>query len=243
VTLFLTILISIRIPRPFGAAVFAIFLLAFPACDGEAATPTPPSAEALRGQVIETLRALESVSFEVNHPNGGTNMGGGLMLNSVEGVAAFPSSARMSAKGVVQGVSLKFGIVQTNDTTYFSGPIGDTWRIVAPGSLPFDFIGMSSSVATALANATGITITPGEQVNGRSTFVLSGSIVSDDLQGLVPGAEPGLPIKIEAWVGQEDGLPWKVAITGALISTDTDSMLRHLDLKGFDESVTIEPPI
>ena len=170
-------------------------------------------------------------------------MGGGLMLNTVEGVALFPSSARMSAKGVVERIAVSFGIVQTDDTTFFSGPIGDTWRVVPPETLPFDFVGMNTSVATALANASDITVAPGEQVEGKQTFRLSGAILSDDLKGLVPGAASGLPLTIECWIGQEDGLPWKVVLTGALISSDPETMVRHLDLSGFDEPVAIEPPI
>jgi hypothetical protein len=235
--------VSIRMPRPFGVAVFGLLLLVFAACDSEPATQTPPSAEASRDQTVQTLRGLSSVRFEITHPNGGTDMGGGLMLNTVEGVALFPSSARMSAKGAVQRIAVSFGIVQTNSTTYFSGPIGDTWRVVPPESLPFDFIGMNTSVATALANASGITVAPGEQVKGKHIFLLSGAIVSDDLQGLVPGAASGLPLTIECWIGQEDGLPWKVVLTGALISSDPETMVRQLDLNAFDEPVTVEAPI
>jgi hypothetical protein len=145
--------------------------------------------------------------------------------------------------GLLLLVFAAFDIVQTNSTTYFSGPIGDTWRVVPPESLPFDFIGMNTSVATALANASGITVAPGEQVKGKHMFLLSGAIVSDDLQGLVPGAASGLPLTIECWIGQEDGLPWKVVLTGALISSDPETMVRQLDLNAFDEPVTVEAPI
>jgi hypothetical protein len=186
---------------------------------------------------------MTSVSFEVNHPNGGTDMGGGLMLNTVDGVAAFPSSARMSANGVIERIAVSFGIVQTETTTYFSGPIGDTWRVVPPETLPFDFVGMNTSVATALANATDISIAPGESLRGTPTLLLSGTITSDDLLGLVPAATPGLPLTIEGWVGRDDGLPWRVVLTGALIASDPQTMVRYLDLRGFNDPVTIEPPI
>jgi hypothetical protein len=229
--------------RPLGVAAFGLLALGFASCSAEQPTPTPPSAEALRDQTVDALLALSTVSFEVDHPNGGTDMGGGLMLNTVEGVAVFPSSARMSAKGVIERIAVSFGVVQTNDTTYFSGPIGDTWRIVPPETLPFDFVGMNTSVATALANAQGITIVPGERVSGRSTFLLAGDITSDDLLGLVPAADTGLPLKIEGWIGQEDGLPWRVVLTGALIGSDPETMVRHLNLDHFNEPTTIEPPI
>jgi hypothetical protein len=170
-------------------------------------------------------------------------MGGGMILNTVEGVAAFPSSARMTAQGVIERIAVRFGIIQTDDTIYFSGPIGDTWRIVPPGTLPFDFVGMNASVATALANATELTAGVGDSIGGQPTFVLKGRIVSDDLIGLVPGATPGLPLSIETWVTQGSGLPVRVLVSGSLISSDPETMVRQLDLRDFDEPVTVSPPI
>lgn len=228
---------------PVGAVAVVCIALLITGCGSETPTPTPPSAEALRGQVVQTLRGLSSVSFEVDHPNTGTDMGAGLLLNTVEGVASFPSSAKMSAKGVIERIAVSFSIVQTNDTTYFSGPIGDTWRIVPPGTLPFDFVGMNTSVADALAGARNISVTQGTEIDGRATFVLVGDIASDELRGLVPGAGTGLPLRIEGWVGQDDGLPWRVVLSGALIEADPDTMVRYLDLGSFDEPVSIEPPI
>ena len=236
-------LVSLHMPRPLRVAAFGLLVLALTACGGETATPTPPSAAALRDQVADTLRDLRSVSFNVSHPNDGTDMGGGLVLTTVEGVAVFPNGARMSANGVIARIAVSFGIVQTNGMTYFSGPIGDTWQQVPPETLPFDFVGMNTSVATALANATALAVAPGESISGQPTFVLSGAIVSDDLQGLVPGAASDLPLGIGVWIGQDDALPWRVVLTGALIGADPESMVRQLDLHGFDEPVTIEPPI
>ncbi len=235
--------VSTHMRRPSKVAACGLLLLALTACGGEHSTPAPPSAEELRNQVVETLRNVTSVSFQVSHPNDGTDMGGGLVLNTVEGIAVFPKGASMTANGIIARIAVSFGIVQTDDTTYFSGPIGDTWRLVPPETLPFDFVGMNTSVATALGNATALAIAPGASVSGQPTFVLSGSIISDDLKGLVPGAALGLPLSIEGWIGQDDALPWRVVLTGALIGSDPESMVRHLNLHNFDEPMTIDPPI
>jgi hypothetical protein len=186
---------------------------------------------------------LSSVSFQVHHPAGGTDMGGGLMLNTVEGVAAFPGSAHMAAQGIIGGIAVSFGIIQTENTMYLNGPIGDSWHIVPPGTLPFDFVGMNASVATALANATEIAASGGDSSGGQPAFLLTGRIMSDDLISLVPGATLGLPLSIKIWVTQGEGLPVKVLFSGSLITSDSSAMVRQLDLYDFDVPVSVTAPI
>jgi hypothetical protein len=216
------------------------------ACGGdEAPTPTAtlPSPDALRDATVERLLALSSVRFEITHPGEGTDMGGGLLLTSVEGIAAFPDRAEMTAAGVISPAVVNFGIVQIAETTYFSGPFGDTWRIVEPGTLPFDFVAMHESVAHAIANATGLVVADGGKLDGAPIMTLSGTIASEDLRGLVPDAAEGRSLRVIASIRREDGLPIRVALEGPLIGADTETMVRHLDLSDFDAPVTIEPAL
>ena len=53
-------------------------------------TPTPtaistPSAQELLGRMMTALLDLETVRFSLTHEAGGTDLGGGLLLTSVEG--------------------------------------------------------------------------------------------------------------------------------------------------------------
>lgn len=233
-----------RIRKLSAYVIFLAALLAVAACSNAgAATGTPPPPDGLRQETISILRGLSSVDFQVTHPVVPTDMGGGLTLSTVTGSAVFPDKAEMSADGAVQRVAVKFGIVQIGDTTYFQGPIGDTWREVDPSTLPFNFRGMNTSVADALENAANIKTGVGEKIDGQPTFTLTGSINSNDLKGLVPGAADGLPLDIEVWVQQSDGMPLRVTLKGSVIDTDPSTMVRQLDLSGFNKPVTIEPPI
>ena len=226
-------------------AAIALAVLTSACGGGDSPTPTPtlPSAESLRDQTVETLLALSSVRFDITHPDVGTDMGGGLILTTVEGVAGFPNRADMNAEAVLSPAVVNFGIIQIGETTYFSGPFGDTWRIVPPGTLPFNFVAMHASVAHAIARATNLSVADGGTLDGAATVTLSGTIASAELRGLVPAAADGLSLRVTAWVRRDNGLPVRVALEGPLIGTDPETMVRHLDLSDFDAPVTIEPPI
>ena len=224
--------------------VLVLSVLVITACDdnGDSNEEVPP-AEDLRTQTIDILQGLSSVAFHVTHPNEPTDMGNGLTLTSVDGVASFPNQADMTAEGAVGRVNVTFGIVQIGDTTYMRGPIGDRWSTIDPSSLPFDFKGMNNSVADALTNAENIQSSAGAAIDGTETWVLHGNITSDDLTGLVPAAASGLPLEVSVWVRRSDGLPIRVVLQGAVIEADPETIVRHLDLSEFNEPVTIEPPI
>ena len=225
------------------AALFAIVgALASAGCGGSSAstpTATPPTAEDLRNTTVDRLRALSSVHFEISHVEGGTVLGEGMLLNTVEGDAAFPDRASMRAAATAFNVPVEFGIVQIADVTYFSGPFGDTWRIVEPGSLPFDFVGMHDSVADALAAATELAVAEA----GTDAYVLTGRILSQDMRGLVPNTPAGEPLALVVHVRRADGLPSAVRITGKLVTEDPPDMTRVLELRDYDKEVSIRPPI
>lgn len=234
------------IARFLGAAVVVALGLLIVACGG-AGAPTPaatlPPAEALRDATVERLHALSSVRFEVTHLSEGTDMGGGLVLTIIEGVAAFPGRAEMSASGTISPAVVSFGIVQIADVTYFSGPFGDTWRIVEPGTLPFNFIAMNQSVAGAILSAEDLAVADAGKLDGTSVMALTGIIASQDLRGLVPGAAEGGSLRVTTYIRRGDGWPIRVTLEGPLIAADTEAMVRHLNLSDFDAPVTIEPPL
>jgi hypothetical protein len=72
---------------------------------------------------------------------------------------------------------------------------------------------------------------------------LTGTIASEDLRGLVPGAAEGGSLRVTTYIRRDDGLPIRVALEGPLIAADTEAMVRHLSLSDFDAPVAIEPPL
>lgn len=208
----------------------------------EVAATLPPPDE-VRDHTVEALSALTTAHFEVTHAEGGTDIGGGLLLTTVVGDAMFPGRASMRADGEVGRIVVGFGIVQIENTTYFKGPFGDTWSVIDPGSLPFNFVSMNQSVGDALKSADTLSVADGVEIEGQQTIALTGAIRSESLHGLVPGATPGLSLELTTWIGRDDGLPLRVRLTGPIIEADPPEMTRILDLSEFGESVTIEPPL
>ena len=226
-------------------ALSAGFLLGCGSNDGPDATVPLPDAESFRTDIVATLRSVRTVHFTISHREGGTNLGGGLLLKNAEGDVLVPDRARLLADTTLAefGLSLEVGIIQIATETYLRDPISSRWRTVDPGSLPFNFIDMHNSLADALASTTGLSIAPGPRIGGEQTFLLSGSVLPQAFRGLVPSAQGDEPLSLEVFVGGNDLLPRSVTLSGRLIGDDPLEMVRSLGLSRYDEPVTIEPPI
>ena len=208
-------------------------------------TPTPPSAEAVRDRTVEALRTLTTVHFAVTHAEGGTDLGAGITLTSVEGDALFPDRAKLSAQTVVEGlgVNLEMGLVQIGPQTYLRDPLSRVWRTTERGVLPFNFVGMHESLADALAAMTGLTLSDGGQVDGVETHRLTGVVSPLAFAGLVLAAADGDALAVDVWIGRDDALPRNVRLIGRLVARDPPDMTRSLRLADFDRPVSVEPPI
>ncbi len=221
----------------------ALALLA--ACTADEASPTPPSAEALRDRTVAALRQLSTVHFEVAHEAGGTDLGGGLTLLTAEGDALFPDRAELSALTVLDaaGINLSMGIVQIARETYVRDPVSRIWREADPGTIPFNFVGMHDSLADALAAASDLAMADGGKRGGVGTFLLTGAVAARAFAGLVPSAVQDSELALEVWIGVEDALPRSVSMVGELVAGDPTDMTRLKTLRDFNAPVTVEPPL
>ncbi len=232
---------------------WGLWVTAAAAC-GAAPTPTPtatltptPSASAqeLMARMMGALLDLKTVRFSLSHVEGGTDLGIGLLLTAVEGEAAFPERARLNAQAVVSGlrVNVSIGIVQIGGTAFLQDPVSRSWKEVDPGSLPFLFADMNRSVAEAMAVSEEVAFAGTGELGGAPVYILTGTVPSEALRGLVPAAVSDERLRWELAIGRVDGLPRRLRLQGVLISGDTPEMTRLLHLSGFDAPVTIEPPL
>ena len=246
-----------RLSPAWAVAIIGMLGMMAAACSAAATppavpTPTTPSAEPFRDRTIATLRQLSSVHFIVSHEEGGTDLGGGVLLNLAEGDVLFPGGgavaedrADLVAKNTLTefGLALDMAIVQIGAETYMRDSISRVWHTVEPGSPPFDFNAMNESVAEALAATTNLALADGDEQDGVPTYLLTGLVRPQAFRGLVPGAPEGDPLRLEAWIGRDDALPRMVRLSGKLIDEDPPEMVRLLRLSSFDEEVSIDPPI
>ena len=150
------------------------------------------------------------------------------------------------AKAVAQqfgGITLEFNIVQVGPDTYLQDRISNRWQVLPPGTLSISFAAVNDAIADALASISGAALSDGGSVDGASMRLLTGTVDASALRGLVPTAPTGSTLDLQVWIGRDDFLVRKVSMTGVLLDGDPPSITRILELSGFNDPVTVEPPI
>ena len=228
-------------------ALLTVGLLA--ACGTDLATETPKDeVEVDPGPVLEQavtqLLALESASFRLNHLKGSTALVPGVSMTMVSGEISIPGrfSVTVEARSEFPKSYLEISIVTIENTAYMTNIFGGGWNQISPDSLPFNLLRLGQTLAGIVDAMQSPRVLGEERLNGIYTLYINGTIDSQDLAQLVPGAGEGFPVGLELWLDQSQGLLQKVLIVGRVVPTDDTDTVRELTLKDINQPVNIEVP-
>ena len=228
-------------------ALLMVGLLA--ACGTDLATETPEDGvEVDPGPVLEQavtqLLALESASFSLTHLKGSTALVPGVSMTMVSGEISIPDrfSVTVEARSEFPKSYLEISIVTIENTAYMTNIFGGGWNQISPDSLPFNLLRLGQTLAGIVDAMQSPRVLGEERLNGIDTLYINGTIDSQDLAQLVPGAGEGFPVGLELWLDQSQGLLQKVLIVGRVVPTDDTDTVRELTLKDINQPVNIEVP-
>lgn len=230
----------------------AIFLLAVLLClaaacgpGDETATPPPaptPAPSEVLHESAEALLGLETLAFTLGHEAGNIPLMTGVVANELSGIVAMPDELTVKIKGEVDvfRAYLELTVVRTEGIYYLTDPLTGEWRIVDESAVPFNLSSVGITIGDIMKFMTN-TAYAGDGYEG-DTVRITGKVLSQQLDGLIPFADEGYEVNLEVWIRKADSLPEKARIQGRVVDTDAESYVRILTLYDFNEPVTIEKP-
>ncbi len=232
-------------------AMGAILLIAAVGCGAASTTAAtvPPGLEfdvrtALRDAVTEVLQ-LESAAFTLEHLKGTTALiPGFLEMTRVSGEVDIPDKFRLKVEAVmlIPRSFVEIGVITIGDQAYMTNPITKEWRQVEPSALPFTLSDISRTLAGIIEAVDEPTLVGLERLGDRDTHHIQGSILSQDLAELVPGAGEGFDVRLGLWLATPGNLLLQVLISGMVVPTDEPDTVRRLTLDDINVPVDISPP-
>jgi hypothetical protein len=232
-------------------ALVAIFLVVglLAACGTDGSTRSSETATAIDPgpalkQAVEQLLALESASFVLDHLKGSTVLVPGVLMTKVSGEVSIPDRFRVTveAESAFPKSYIEISIVTIDDTAYMTDIFSGGWNQISLDSLPFNLLDLGQTLADIVEAIQAPQAIGEERVNGVDTLHIGGSIASEVLSELVPGAGEGFPVGLELWLDRSQGLLQKVLIVGRVVPTDDTDTVRQLTLEDINQPVEIEPP-
>ncbi len=210
------------------------------------ATP-PPDAKPIIEASATRMSAITHAAFALDHDVGSSYLDMlGLYLDAVEGQIAMPDSysMRMEATTTNRNAFVVVEIIGLGGKAYMN--LLGRWGETDPLTLPFDFSSLGLRLADIMRAIEEPVITDEqgavEQVEGAPAWRIGGVVDSGAFKGLLVNASPGEPIKIDAWIGQDDSLLYRARVEGKLFSDDEADAVRVLTITAVDVPVDIEAP-
>lgn len=213
--------------------------------------PSPTPAPTLSPQqVIERagarMLALGTARFVLEHEgDNSSQLFPGVQVNLVTGEVDMPDKFKVQIEAVSSFPRSFFrvDVVGVGNKAFMTDFIdNDKWNHWPIESLPFNFSDLGRTLNDIILSLQNPTLAGVEETGDVPTWRIKGTILSEDLNTLVPSAGTGHEIGLELWIGQPDELLRKVRIDGRVLDTDNPDMVRVLTIHGFDEPVEIVLP-
>ncbi len=238
--------IKSRAVRAIAAALLLLIAL-LAACAGQPTaapppSPTPVDPKAELRRTVDRLLAMESVSFVLEQTIGATVLSPGIEMNRAFGKVAIPGSFDVTVEAQAGGLFVKLGMASIDGVTYMTNPITGIWAEAPAESIPINLLTLGDTLAGIVEAVQAPELLGKSNLEGVDVYHIRGSILSEDLQELVPNADVGYPVALQIWVEQQSGALRQATITGQVTGDDVPDAMRVLTLDDINRPITITPP-
>ena len=230
-----------RITLTFVSFLSALILTACGGGDSSDSVNTDKTASEILSDASKAAGEVDSFHFKLTHQNGSTPLPLNLSLESAEGDVEVPDKLKADVKADAAGINVSVKVIGIDDETWVTNPFTRNWQRLG-GTNIRDFANPAALVTSLLPEIEDPEIAGREDVDGTSTYRLTGMIDSAALSESLGIAEAGHTVKVEAWIGVEDSLPRRVKLTGRLTDDEKENVSRQVDLSRFNQPVDIKEP-
>ena len=218
------------------------------ACSGrQLPTPAsgpPPDVGEILGQSVFRLLALDSVAFTLEQQEGTTTLIAGVEMRRAYGIVDIPDKFSLTVEAELASprIFLEIGVVVIGDQAYMTNLLSGEWGRVSMASVPVNFSNLGQTLADITKAIKAPVLVGSERLGDRKTYHIKGTIQSEELSGLVPGASQEFTVDLDIWLDEADKLLVQAVILGKVLPTDIPNARRLLIMDEFDVPVDITAP-
>ena len=233
-------------------------VLASSACvydpQGEAYTP-PPDPQALLNESAGALRDVRSMKFRLTHQRGSiyTRDDAGAHIKATEINGAWSANAGLAMVidaylvrdrnvEATSGSYFPLSMVLVQDGLYITDPLSGQWVLQSPELALIPVEALNVMMADFLSQIDAPNLEGVEDVEGQSTYKVSGSVPASAVDWLPIDLAENTQADIVLWINREDRLPHMAHLIGAVGEYDDPATTRELRLFDFNQDVDINVP-
>ena len=221
---------------------------------GEAYTP-PPDPQVLLNESATALRDLQSMKFRLTHQRGSiyTRDDTGAHIKATEINGAWDAEAGLALTidaylvrshnvEPTAGSYFPLSMILVRDGLYITDPLSGQWVLQSPELALVPVGALNEMMADFVAQIDAPNLEGVEDVDGRSTYKVSGNVPASAVDWLPIDLAENTQADIVLWIDRDDRMPHMAHLIGAVGEYDDPATMRELRLLDFNQHVDISIP-
>jgi hypothetical protein len=202
-----------------------------------------PTAQQLISAVQKNFRTVTAFHVVMKVENLGTAPDGTIQIRSADGDVVMPDKVKASANVLLSGQVVGVELVSIGDTQYITDPITGQWRVVKGVLNASTLTNPDTGIVSLASKLTNLSQPVSDVVNGTPCWRFTGQLDAQVLAFLTGGGMPaGTMLTTSICVGQADGLPYQLIVTGEAAKGDTAQTSRTFTISNYNETIKITAP-
>lgn len=200
--------------------------------------PSDPTAILERsGQATQDLASFR---FDLTHNEGGTQFIPGLVVEEAQGDVVKPDRLALKFSGIFGGgYAIKSTLISVGGTTYMTNPLTGAWQEMDDTVSPLGFFNPSVGIAAMM-----LQLEDAEEAETDKDDVhrLTGTLPASALSPLLGSAIEDAYVDVELTIDAERHYLLEAIVSGRVIASDEEGIVRTIELRDFGEPIEIEAP-
>lgn len=186
------------------------------------------------------MQDLESFRFELTHNEGGTEFIPALVVEEAQGDVVKPDRLSLKFSGIFGGgYAIKSTLISVDGTTYMTNPLTGAWQEMDDTVSPLGFFNPTVGISAMM-----IQLEDPEEVETDRDDVhrLTGTLPAVALSPLLGTAIQDAYVDVDLTIGADRHYLLEAIVSGRVIESDQEGIVRTIELRDFGEPIVIEAP-
>ena len=186
------------------------------------------------------MQDLDSFRFELTHNEGGTEFIPGMVVEEALGDVVKPDRLSLKFSGIFGGgYAIKSSLVSVGESTYMTNPLTGAWQEMDNAVSPLGFFNPTVGIAAMMLQLEE----PQEVETGRDDVLrLTGTLPAAALSPLLGSAIQDAYVDVDLTIDSQSHYLLEAIISGRVIESDEEGIVRTIELRDFGEPIVIEAP-
>ena len=189
----------------------------------------------------EVMLGLKSFRFSLKHKGGGTVLMPGLLIDEAKGQVVNPDKISVSFSGTFgKGYAVRSSLITLGDASYMTNPLTGAWQAMETGVSPLGFFSPTLGISAMMLQLDNVRLVDGGEQQGR--YHLAGDLPTEALAPLLGPTLEGVTVLVELTIDPEELHLFSATVIGRVTESDTDEIVRVVEVSSFNEPIAIEAP-